>query len=112
MLLIDIHQLKIVFGQSVALAGLELEVQHIWGVLGLEGKNIVVLGSTEDLGEGTEVDTERNVAIATVWGETLGLEHHGDERDVGVVHGLQSNAGVVAVEVAVLDEVLDRIDNL
>jgi hypothetical protein len=31
---------------------------------------------------------------------------------VGVVHRLESNAGVIAVEVAVLDEVLDRIDNL
>jgi hypothetical protein len=31
---------------------------------------------------------------------------------VGVVHSLQRDAGVIAVEVAVLDEVLDGIDNL
>jgi hypothetical protein len=31
---------------------------------------------------------------------------------VRVVHGLEGNAGVIAVEVAVLDEVLDRIDDL
>jgi hypothetical protein len=31
---------------------------------------------------------------------------------VGVVHGLKSDAGVIAVEVAVLNEVLDCIDNL
>jgi hypothetical protein len=31
---------------------------------------------------------------------------------VGVVHGLESDAGVIAVEVAVLDEVLDSVDDL
>jgi hypothetical protein len=31
---------------------------------------------------------------------------------VGVVHGLERNAGVIAVEVAVLHEVLDGIDDL
>jgi hypothetical protein len=31
---------------------------------------------------------------------------------VGVVHGLESDAGVIAVEVAVLDEVLDGVDDL
>jgi hypothetical protein len=31
---------------------------------------------------------------------------------VGVVHGLESDAGVIAVEIAVLDEVLDGVDDL
>lgn len=31
---------------------------------------------------------------------------------MGIVHGLQGDAGVVAVEVAVLDEVLDCVDDL
>jgi hypothetical protein len=31
---------------------------------------------------------------------------------MGVVHGLERNAGVIAVEVAVLDEVLDGVDDL
>jgi hypothetical protein len=31
---------------------------------------------------------------------------------VGIVHGLESNAGIIAVEVTVLDEILDGIDNL
>jgi hypothetical protein len=31
---------------------------------------------------------------------------------VRVVHGLQGDAGVIAVKVAVLDEILDGIDNL
>lgn len=31
---------------------------------------------------------------------------------MGVVHGLESDAGVIAVEVAVLDQVLDGVDDL
>ena len=31
---------------------------------------------------------------------------------MGVVHGLKGDAGVIAVEVAVLDEVLDGVDDL
>jgi hypothetical protein len=31
---------------------------------------------------------------------------------VRVVHGLEGDAGVIAVEVAVLDEILDCIDDL
>jgi hypothetical protein len=31
---------------------------------------------------------------------------------VRIVHGLEGNAGIIAVEVAVLDKILDRIDDL
>jgi hypothetical protein len=31
---------------------------------------------------------------------------------MGVVHGLEGNTRVIAVEVAILNKVLDRIDNL
>jgi hypothetical protein len=31
---------------------------------------------------------------------------------VGVIHGLEGDAGVIAVEIAVLHEVLDGIDDL
>lgn len=31
---------------------------------------------------------------------------------MGVVHGLKGDAGVIAIEVAVLDQILDGIDNL
>lgn len=31
---------------------------------------------------------------------------------MGVVHGLEGDAGVIAVEVAVLDEILDGVDDL
>lgn len=31
---------------------------------------------------------------------------------MGVVHGLEGDAGVIAVEIAVLYQIFDRIDNL
>ena len=112
MLLVNVHELQVVLANAVIFAALEDQVQHIRGVLGLEGQDILVLSSAQHLGEGGEVETEGNVAVAAVGGKSFCLEHHGDQGDVGVVHGLQGNTRVVAIEVAVLDEVLDGINHL
>jgi hypothetical protein len=58
------------------------------------------------------VYTKGNIAVASVWGETFCLEHHGDKGDVGVVHGLEGDTAVIAVEVAVLDKIFDGIHHL
>lgn len=112
MLLVNVHELDIVLAQPVALSALEDQVDDIGRVLGLEGEDVFVLCATEDFCEGGKVDAEGKVAVATEGREGLGLEHHGNEGDVGVVHGLERNAGVIAVEVAVLHEVLDGVDDL
>ncbi len=112
MLLINIHKLQVILAQPIALAALENQVQNIWCILSLDCQNILVLGGTQDFCEGSEVDTESNVTVASVGGEGLCFEHHGDERDVRVVHSLESDAGVIAVEVAILNEVLDCIYHL
>lgn len=112
MLLVDIHQLNIILAQPVRLRALEHQVDNIRGVIRLEGENVVVLSSPQDLGQGDQVDTEGDVAVAAVGGETLGLEQHGHEGDVGVIHGLEGNAGVIAVEVTVLHEIFDGVDDL
>ena len=62
--------------------------------------------------EGVEVYAEGNVAIAAKRREGFGLKHHRYQSDVRVVHGLQRDARVIAVEVAVLNEILDGLDNL
>lgn len=111
-LLVNVHELDVVFTQSVALRALEHQVDDVRRILGLEGQDVIVLCAAQDLCEGGEVDTERKVAIAAEGREGLGLEHHGDESDVGVVHGLERDTGVIAVEVAVLDEVFDSVDDL
>jgi hypothetical protein len=111
-LLVNVHQLQVVLAQPVVLAVLEDEVEHVGRVVGLDRQDVLVLGRAQDLGEGAEVDAQRNVAVAAKGREALGLEHHRHERDVRVVHGLQRDARVVAVEVAVLHQVLDGVDDL
>ena len=112
MLLVNVHELDIVLAQPVALSALEDQVDNIGRVLGLEGEDVFVLCAAQDFCKGSEVNAEDEVAIATEGREGFGLEHHGDQGDVGVVHGLKRNAGVIAVEVAVLHEILDGIDDL
>ena len=77
MLLVDIHQLNIVLAKSVGVRTLEDKVDNIGGVFSFEGEDVIVLRSAEDLGEGGEVDAERNVSIASEWSEHLSLQHHG-----------------------------------
>lgn len=112
MLLVNVHKLDIVLAEAVGLGALEHQVNGIGRVLGLEGEDVFVLGGAEDLGQGEQVDAEGDVTVAAVGGEALSAEKHGDQGNVGVVHGLESDAGVIAVEVAVLDEVLDGVDDL
>lgn len=112
MILIDIHELDIILTDPVVLRVLKHEVERVRCVIGLQRQYVLVLGTTEDLREGGQVDAEGDVAVAAVRTEALGFEVHGDEGDMGVVHCLQGDAGVVAVEVAVLDEVFDGFYHL
>lgn len=112
MLLVNVHELEVVLGDPVGLGALEDEVEDVGRVLGLEGEDILILSRPQHLGEGGEVDAESNVAVAAEGREALGLEHHGHERHMAVVHGLQGDAAVIAVKVAVLHQILDGVDNL
>jgi hypothetical protein len=111
-LLINVHELDIILAQPVALGTLEDQVDDIRRILGLEGQDVFVLCAAQDFCEGGEIDAERKVAVAAERREGFGLEHHGDKGDVGVVHGLERDSRVIAVEVAVLHEILDGIDDL
>lgn len=112
MLLVNVHELDVIFTDPVALCALKHQVHDIRRIFCLESEDVLVLSAAQDLREGCEVDTERDVAVAAEWGEGFGLEHHRDESDVRVVHGLEGDAGVIAVEIAVLDKVFDGVDDL
>lgn len=111
-LLVNVHKLDIILAQTVGLSALEHQVNGIGGVLRLEGENIFILGGTQNLGQGAKVDAESDVAVAAVWGEALCAEKHGDQGNMGVVHGLEGDTRVITVEVAVLNQVLDGVDDL
>lgn len=112
MLLINVHQLDVVLADPVILCALKDKVDDIRRILGLESQDVLVLSGAQNLLQGGEVDSESDVAVASVGREGFGLEHHRHECDVRVVHGLEGETGVIAVKVAVLDQVLDGIDNL
>lgn len=112
MLLVNVHKLDIILAQTIGLSTLEHKVYSIGRVLGLESQDIFILGGTQDLGQGSQVDAKRDVAVAAIRREALGAEQHRNQSNVGVVHGLKGDTGVIAIEVAVLDQVLDRVDNL
>ena len=112
MLLVNIHELDIILADPSVVVGLKDEVDDVGRVLSLDGEDVIAAGSAKHLCERAQVDTEGNVAVAAEGVKGFGLEHHGDEGDVGVVHGLQRDARVIAVEVAVLNKVFDGIDNL
>jgi hypothetical protein len=76
MLLINIHKLQVILAQSITLAALEDQIKNIRRVLGLDGQDIFILGGAENFCKGGEVDTKSYVAVASVGGETLCLEHH------------------------------------
>ena len=112
MLLIDIHKLDIVLAQSIAFTALKHQIDDIRRVFRLQRQNILVLRTPQHLHQRGEIDAEGDVAVAAEGREGFGFEHHGDEGDVGVVHGLEGDARVIAVEVAVLDEIFDGVDDL
>ena len=112
MLLVNVHELEVVLADAVVSAALKDQVEHVGRILGLEGQHVLVLRGAQHLGQRRQVDAESNVTVASVGREALGLEHHGDEGNVRVVHGLEGDARVIAVEVAVLHQVLDRVDRL
>ena len=109
MLLINVHKLDGILAQPVAVCALEHQLDNIRRVLRLQREIVIVAGSAQHLGERREVDSECDIAIASVRREGLGSEHHRHERDVRIVHGLQRDAGVIAVEVAVLDKIFDCV---
>ena len=112
MFLINIHQFDIVLAQPVRLAALKNQVDDIWCIFRLQCQDVFVLCSAEHFCERGKVDPESNVSVASEGREAFGLEHHRDKSNMRIVHGLKSDSRVIAVEVAVLDEVFYGIDNL
>lgn len=112
MLLINVHELDVILADPVCCLVLENKVDNIGRILGLERENILALGCAQDLCQGAKIDAESNVTVAAEGRKGLRPQQHGDEGDVRVVHGLERDARVIAIKVAVLDKVFDGVDNL
>lgn len=112
MLLVNVHELDVVLADPIIVGTLEDKIDNIRRIFSFECEHIRALGGLQDFREGGKVDSKSDVAVASVRGERLGLQHHGDEGDVRVIHSLKGDSGVIAIEIAVLYKVLDGIDNL
>ena len=112
MLLVNVHELDLIFTDPVRCVVLERQRDDIGRVLSLQRKNVLALSRAQHLCKRAQVDAECDVAVAAKRRECFGPQQHRDESDVGVVHGLEGDARVIAVEVAVLYEVFDGVDNL
>lgn len=97
-------------GNAILSLGLEHEGEGVALVLGLEGHDVVVAGALEDLGHVGRVEAEGDGAVAPEVVEAGGAEGDGHEGHVGGVHGLDGKLILGAVDVGVLDEVLDGFD--
>lgn len=73
---------------------LEGQGEDISGIVGLEGNNIIVSGTAQDLGERDQVDSQSKRAIASVGLESIVTEQKSNEGDVGVVHSLERDTVV------------------
>lgn len=112
MLLVNIHQLDIVLAYPVRLRALEHEVDSIGRVIRLQRQHVLILSSPQHLGQRDQVDAQGDVAVAAVGREPFGAEQHGHQRHVRVVHRLQGDSGVIAVEVAILHQILNSVCDL
>ncbi|KAJ8544259.1 hypothetical protein ON010_g12008 [Phytophthora cinnamomi] len=86
--------------------GLEHDVERVAVVLRRERQGVVVARALEDLGQRRRLHAQRDVAVAAVVLEALGAQQQRHERHVRAVHGLQRQARLGAVDVALGDEVL------
>ena len=49
-----------------------------------------VVGALEDFGHRSHIDAKRQISVAAIEVEAVSAQHHGDQRDVARVHGLQA----------------------
>ena len=97
---------------GVVLSSLKHHGESVGIVFGLEGDHVVIVQHLEDLGQVGSVDSELVGAIASeVIKGSIG-KTYSNKRDVGRVHGLDGDFLGTAVEVAVSDKILDRVNDL
>ncbi len=81
-------------------------------VIGSDSDGVIVRGTLQDLWHAGQVDAERQVPVASVVLESLGLEHEWDEGHVRAVHSLQAHSIATAVPWGLVQQVLDGFHHL
>ena len=97
---------------TVLTRAFEHKSDSITTIIGLNGSNVVISRALEHLGHVVEVHPHGQVPVTAVVLKALRSEKKSHECQVAGIHGLERDPGGGAVEVGVIDEVLDRFQNL
>merc|ERR1719347_1924860 len=81
-------------------------------VLGLDGHNVVVGSTLEDLGHTGQVHAHGELTVTAELVKAISAQVHGDEGHVAVVHGLKLNASIAAIPGGLIEQVLQGLQNL
>jgi len=99
-------------GNAILPWTLEHQRQRVTIVLGFQRDDIVITRALQNLPHVRGVESQADWPVAPEVVEAAGTQTHGHEGDVGVVHGLDGHLVVGAVDVGLLDEVLQSLDEL
>ena len=73
MLLIDIHELDIVFTKPITLAALEDQVDYVGSVFRLQCQDVLILRASQHLHQRAKVDPQCDISITAEGREGLGF---------------------------------------
>lgn len=90
----------------------EHEGDGVGGVIGFDSDDVVVASAFEHLGHVVEVHAQGEVPVTAIVLEPFRSKENGHQSHMAGVHCLEREAGSGAVEVGIVDEVLDRFQNL
>ena len=85
------------------------EGDSVTAVIGLDGDNVIISGALQHLGHVIEIHSHGDVPIAAVVLEALRSEEQSNKGYVAGIHSLERESGGGAVEVGIVNQVLDRL---
>lgn len=106
------NQTRTKVGNAVLGRTLEHERQRISSIFRLEGDHVVISGALENFGQVTRVESEGERSVTSEVIESFGLEGNSHERNVRTVHGLDGELVFAAINVGILNQILDGLNDL
>ncbi len=94
------------------LRALEQESQVISGIVGLEGNDIFIVRTFENLAQVCGIESQILCTIASVVVQSVAIEMDRNEGNMRRIHGLNGNSIVAAIHICILDQILDGINDL
>ncbi|KAJ1390317.1 hypothetical protein SESBI_37532 [Sesbania bispinosa] len=99
-------------GKRTHTRAFEHEGDGIAAIIGLDGDDVVVAGAFQHLGHVIEVHAHGDVAVAAVVLKPFRPKQQRHQSHVTGVHGLKGEPGGRAIEVRIVNQVLDRLEHL